>query len=77
MGNVVNRTRLGELIAARYPSQSAFARGCGVSPQYVNQVLQGEVVPSLARMVQFAVLLGVSMDELVIRDAGGQEGGRR
>lgn len=65
MGTVFDGERFQQLILEKFESQMAFAEKVGVSRQYINQVIKGEVTPSLRRLAQFAELLGVSVDELM------------
>lgn len=67
MPTVVNTGRLLQLIKEKYKTQTAFAQACGVTKQYLGQILKGDFSPTLERAIQFADLLGVSVDELVIR----------
>ncbi len=67
MPTVINTGKLLQLIKEKYKTQAAFAQACGVTKQYVGQILNGEFSPTLERAVQFADVLGVSVDELVIR----------
>jgi transcriptional regulator with XRE-family HTH domain len=65
--------RLTALIKKRFGTQVAFAAACGVSKQYIHRIIKGELNPSLARLVQFADLLGVSTDELLKAESGHKE----
>jgi transcriptional regulator with XRE-family HTH domain len=67
MPTTLNTGRLDQLITQKYGSRAAFAKACGMSRQYMNELLNGKHDPSLERIVFFADLLGVSVDELVIR----------
>lgn len=71
MPTAVNTAKLLQLIEAKFGSQAAFARACGVSRQYIAQIIIGEFSPTLERTVQFADLLEVSLDEFVIRGTRG------
>lgn len=44
---------------------TAFAAAVGVSRIYIYRVINGEV-PSVDRLAQFADLLGVTLDDLVV-----------
>lgn len=68
----MNTGRLLQLIKEKYKTQTAFAQACGVTKQYLGQVISGEFSPTLERAVQFADLLGVSVDEIVIRGYRGE-----
>jgi transcriptional regulator with XRE-family HTH domain len=57
--------RLRELIKAHYGTQTAFAEALGVTKQYVSQIVNGEIEPTLERLVQFSDLLSVTTDELL------------
>lgn len=65
MSTILDVERMKVLIRQKFGSQSAFAEALGVSRQYVSQILMGEYEPSLERLVQFADLLEVSVDELL------------
>lgn len=65
MNTILDVERIKVLIRQKFGSQSAFAEALGVSRQYVSQILMGEYEPSLERLVQFADLLEVSVDELL------------
>ncbi len=67
MASVVNTSKLRKLIECKYNTQAAFAQACGVTKQYMSQIVNGEFSPTLERAVQFADLLDVSLDDLVIR----------
>jgi len=67
--SVIDGARMRQLIKEKYRTQSAFAKACGVSRQYVHQVITGEVDPSVERLILFANLLGVPMDELVGKES--------
>jgi transcriptional regulator with XRE-family HTH domain len=71
MPTVLNTERLQQLIQQKFGSQVEFAKACGVSKQYIGRIWNGEDSPSLERIIQFANLLGVSIDELIIRDYRG------
>ncbi len=66
---LIDSGRMRQLIKEKYGSQNAFSKAAGVSRQYIFQVLSGEFDPSLERVVQFADLLGVTVDELLGKDA--------
>jgi len=65
VNTVIDVERLKQLIDQKYTSRSAFAERLGVSRQYVSQILKGEFDPSVERLMQFAELLDVSVDELL------------
>jgi len=65
---VINTGRLLQLIKEKYKTQTAFAQACGVTKQYLGQVISGEFSPTLERAVQFAQLLDVSVDDLVVKE---------
>lgn len=65
MKTVIDVERLKQLIDQKYPSRSVFAEKLGVSRQYISQILGGEYDPSVERLMQFAELLDVSVDELL------------
>ena len=67
MPTVLNTEKFARRIKEKYGSQSAFARACGVSRQYIAQIIAGEFSPTLERAAQFADLLGVCVDDLLIR----------
>lgn len=69
MESVFDGERFQQLILEKYESQLAFAEKCGVSRQYINQVIKGEVTPSLRRLAQFADLLSVPVDELMGKES--------
>ena len=54
-----------EIVDRKFGSISAFAVAAGVSRQYAWEVVNGRQVPSFARTVQFAELLGVGVDDLL------------
>ena len=56
---LLDADRLTALIREKYRSRAAFADACGVSRQFVHQVITGEVNPSLPTLVRFAEVLGV------------------
>ena len=62
----VNVGLMREKIGEEYKRASAFAVAAGVSRQYVSSVLAGETIPTLERMAQFADLLGVTLDDLIV-----------
>jgi transcriptional regulator with XRE-family HTH domain len=68
MPNNINTGRLDQLIREKYTSNAEFARASGVSRQYITEVLRGRLAPSLDRVIAFADLLGVCIDDLVIRN---------
>lgn len=63
--SVIDGAELQRLIRAKYRSLAAFAKACGISRQYVHQVVNGEIDPSVERLVLFADLLGVPVDDLL------------
>jgi transcriptional regulator with XRE-family HTH domain len=65
MNTVIDVERLKKLIDAKYTSRSVFAEKLGVSRQYISQILKGEYDPSVERLMEFAELLDVSVDELL------------
>ena len=65
---MINTGRLLQLIKEKYKTQTAFAQACGVTKQYLGQVISGEFSPTLERAVQFAQLLDVSVDDLVVKE---------
>lgn len=67
MPTVLNTARLKQLIEQKYGSQVEFAKKLGVSKQYINRVVKGEDSPSLERVMQFADLLDVTVDELLVK----------
>ena len=62
----VNVGLMRQKIKERYTRSSAFAAAAGVSRQYVGRVLAGLTVPTVERMAQFADLLGVTLDDLIV-----------
>jgi transcriptional regulator with XRE-family HTH domain len=62
---LLNAERLTTLIKKRFRSQAAFADACGVSRQFVHQVITGEANPSLDTLMRFAEALGVQPGELL------------
>ena len=62
----VNVGLMREKIGEVFVRASAFAAAAGVSRQYVSSVLLGETIPTLERMAQFADLLGVKLDDLIV-----------
>jgi DNA-binding XRE family transcriptional regulator len=58
---------LEQLVLEKFGSRAAFAKVCGISRQYMNEIMNGKHDPSLERAVVFADILGVSVDELVVR----------
>lgn len=64
----IDRAKFHQLIMEKFGSQNAFAEACGVSRQYIWQVVKGEVVPSLARIIQFSDMLDVKVDELLEKE---------
>jgi len=67
MPTVLNTARLLQLIEQKFGSQVEFAKKCGVSKQYIHQLVKGDFSPSLERVMQFADLLEVTVDELLVR----------
>lgn len=67
MTMALNTAKMCQLIAKKFRRQADFARACGVSRQYISDVLKGKQIPTLERMVQFADFLGVTVDELLTR----------
>jgi transcriptional regulator with XRE-family HTH domain len=65
VNTVIDVERLKKLIDEKYASRSVFAEKLGVSRQYISQILKGEFDPSVERLMQFAELLDVSVDELL------------
>lgn len=55
-------------ILAQYGSVIKFAAAVGVSRAYVYQVIAGDTLPSLERVAQFAQLLGMAIDDLVVME---------
>lgn len=66
MPNSINAVRLKQLIKEKFKSNAAFARACGVSRQYITEVLSGRLDPSLSTVMTFASTLGVTVDELLV-----------
>lgn len=52
-------------LAAREPSQAAFARKVGISPQNVVHWLAGDTVPSLEKMADIAEVYGLPIGTLL------------
>lgn len=67
MPTVINTSKLALLIDAKFGSYAAFAKACGVSKQYMYQILKGDFSPSLERAIQFAELLDCSVDDIIIK----------
>lgn len=65
MPNSINTARLQQLIKEKFKSNADFARTCGVSRQYITEVLAGRLDPSLSTVMTFASKLGVTVDELL------------
>jgi transcriptional regulator with XRE-family HTH domain len=63
----INTARLKQLIREKFGSPARFVEVSGMSKQYVSEVLRGKIDPSLERVIQFADLLGVCVDDLLIR----------
>lgn len=53
-------------ILKQYGSIIKFAGAVGVSRAYIYQVIAGDTLPSLERVAQFAQLLGMAIDDLVV-----------
>lgn len=66
MAKKVDCRLLESLIKSKFKTQIAFAAAAGVSRQYVSQIVKGERSPSLATIVEFAALLGVTVDKLLM-----------
>ena len=71
MPTVINTGKLLGLVKEKYKTQTAFAEACGVTKQYIGQIINGDFSPTLERTMQFADMLGVTVDELLVRN--GQE----
>lgn len=65
----VNGDLMRRLIKEKFGSYEAFGDECGVSRQYVSRVVNGQDIPALERAVQFAALLGVSVEELFPKES--------
>ena len=65
--DVVSETVRGVIssLVAREPSQAAFARKVGVSPQNVVHWLSGDTVPSLEKMADIAEAYGLPIGALI------------
>ena len=65
--DVVRETVRGVIssLAAREPSQAAFARKVGVSPQNVTHWLVGDTVPSLEKMADIAEAYDLPIGALI------------
>ena len=57
-------------LAAREPSQAAFARKVGVTPQNVVHWMSGDTVPSLEKMADIAEAYGLPIGTLLDGPAG-------
>lgn len=57
---------LDSLIKSKFKTRLAFAAAAGVSRQYVTQILKGQRSPSLSTIIDFAALLEVTVDDLLI-----------
>jgi transcriptional regulator with XRE-family HTH domain len=68
MPRSVNTGKLDQLIREKYGSHAAFVKASGMTKQYVSEILRGKIDPSVERLIQFADLLGVCIDDLVIRN---------
>lgn len=60
----VNSELMRRLIKDQFGSYESFGDRCGLSRQYVSRVVNGQDIPTLERAVQFATVLGVSVEDL-------------
>lgn len=56
---VTLRERVGGYLTAANISQNELARRCGISPQRMQQILDGDSMPSLALAIRFEDLTGI------------------
>ena len=65
METTINGETFAQAIRDRFGSVTAFTEAAGVSRAYIYRVLGGEL-PSVERLAQFADLLGLTVDDLLV-----------